>query len=68
MHSNQYFRILLKILFIKIPRQIDPGLYSIRLFEVIPKSQIIRWYIARFDENNNAVIEVVYINEKKKEI
>jgi hypothetical protein len=43
---------------VKVPVQLNPSQYVNVLRLVVPEDEIIRWYIARV-ENNVAVIEVV---------
>jgi hypothetical protein len=47
---------------VEVPVQLNPSEYVNVLRQVVPEDEIIRWYIARV-ENNVAVIEVV--REKK---
>ena len=52
-------RMSLEMEVVKIPRQSDLTEYWKLLSNTLPNVNIIRWYIARF-ENGTAVLEVVY--------
>ena len=48
----------LKLETIYIPIQLNPCDYVLQLKKIIPEEEIIRWYIAKI-ENDSAIIEVV---------
>jgi hypothetical protein len=54
----------LELKYITIPRQKYFSSYYIRLKEIIDEKEILRWYIAKFDDEN-AYIEIVLEKESK---
>lgn len=60
--SRRSLQMSLQLETVKVPVQLNPSEYVNALKQVVPEDEIIRWYIARV-ENNVAVIEVVL--EKK---
>ena len=56
--SRHSFQMLLQLETVEVPVQLNPSEYVNVLRQIVPEDEIIRWYIARV-ENNVAVIEVV---------
>jgi hypothetical protein len=56
--SLKSIKMALKLETIYIPVQLNPSDYVLHLRKVIPEEEIIRWYIARI-EDDRAVLEVV---------
>ena len=57
-YSLHSIQMALKLETIYIPVQLNPCDYVLHLKKVIPEEEIIRWYIAKI-EDDRAIIEVV---------
>jgi hypothetical protein len=49
----------LKLKEIALPLQTDPSKYETLLHEVVAKTKIIRWYIARISNGKDVIIEAI---------